>query len=119
MSFFAAPPTIQTAVFTRLPDRYRQPKRTAWADANRQGRAIDSFLEGPSFDRQGNLYVTDIPNGRIFRIDPQGEWELVCEYDGADGDVVQADLVVKTVTNGLTREASGSPARITFTMQAD
>lgn len=82
MSFFAAPPTIQTSVFTRLPDRYRQPKRTAWADANRQGRAIDSFLEGPSFDRQGNLYVTDIPNGRIFRIDPQGEWELVCEYDG-------------------------------------
>jgi hypothetical protein len=44
---------------------------------------------------------------------------LTCVYNGADGDVVQADLVVKSTTNGLTREASGSPARITFTMQAD
>ena len=26
--------------------------------------------------------MTDIPNGRIFRISPQGEWELVCQYDG-------------------------------------
>jgi gluconolactonase len=82
MSFFTAPPTLETTVFTRKPERYRQPRRTAWADANRQGRTIDSFLEGPSFDRQGNLYVTDIPNGRIFRIDSRGEWELVCEYDG-------------------------------------
>ncbi len=46
-------------------------------------------------------------------------YTLVCEYDGADGDVVQADLVVKSTTNGLEREASGSPARITFTIQAD
>jgi gluconolactonase len=55
MSFFPAPPVIETVVFTRLP------RRTVWADANRQGRLIDSFLEGPSFDRHGNLYVTDIP----------------------------------------------------------
>lgn len=82
MSFFAAPPTVETTVFTRLPDRFRDPRPTVWANANRQGRAIDSFLEGPSFDRQGRLYVTDIPNGRIFRISPQGEWELVCQYDG-------------------------------------
>lgn len=82
MSFFPAPPIIETTVFTRLPDRYRQPRRTAWADANRQGRMIDSFLEGPSFDRDGNLYVTDIPYGRIFRISPSGDWDLVCQYDG-------------------------------------
>ena len=36
------------------------------------GREVDSFLEGPVFDQVGNLYVTDIPFGRIFRIDPQG-----------------------------------------------
>ena len=46
-------------------------------------------------------------------------FSLVCEYDGADGDVVQADLVVKSTTNSLERAASGSPARITFTIQAD
>ncbi|PVZ20534.1 MULTISPECIES: SMP-30/gluconolactonase/LRE family protein [unclassified Pseudomonas] len=82
MSFFAAPPTVEATVFTRLPDAFRTPRRNAWGDANRQGRPIDSFLEGPSFDRQGRLYVTDIPYGRIFRISADGQWELVCQYDG-------------------------------------
>jgi gluconolactonase len=34
------------------------------------------------FDRAGNLYVTDIPYGRIFRIDPAGRFDVVAEYDG-------------------------------------
>lgn len=80
--FFAPPQDVATEVFTRLPDRFRKPRATAWAAANRGGLAIDSFLEGPSFDRQGRLYVTDIPFGRIFRISAEGEWELVAEYDG-------------------------------------
>jgi gluconolactonase len=82
MSFFPPPQEINTTIFTRLPDKFRRPQRTAWADANRGGHAIDSFLEGPSFDRDGRLYVTDIPFGRIFRISPEGEWTLVTEYDG-------------------------------------
>lgn len=82
MSFFPPPPRIETSVFTRLPDAFRRARRTTWADANRGGQAIDSFLEGPSFDRSGNLYVTDIPFGRVFRISPQGDWTLVTEYDG-------------------------------------
>jgi sugar lactone lactonase YvrE len=49
---------------------------------NKPGHELDSFLEGPSFDREGNLYVTDIPFGRIFRITPALEWTLVAEYDG-------------------------------------
>lgn len=82
MSFFAPPPSITAEVFTRLPDRFRDPRPTAWSTANRGGHAIDSFLEGPAFDRAGRLYVTDIPFGRIFRIDQAGEWTLVAEYDG-------------------------------------
>ncbi|ACA19916.1 SMP-30/Gluconolaconase/LRE domain protein [Methylobacterium sp. 4-46] len=82
MSFFAPPPAVTAEIFTRLPDRFRNPRPTAWANANRGGHAIDSFLEGPVFDRAGRLYVTDIPHGRIFRIDPAGEWELIAEYDG-------------------------------------
>jgi gluconolactonase len=50
--------------------------------ANKPGQKVSSFLEGPSFDRHGNLYVTDIPYGRVFRIDVDGEWSLVAEYDG-------------------------------------
>ncbi|HEY7363825.1 MAG TPA: SMP-30/gluconolactonase/LRE family protein, partial [Methylomirabilota bacterium] len=56
--------------------------RTAWSDPNRQGAEVDSFLEGPAFDRAGNLYVVDIPFGRVFRISTQGAWELVVQYDG-------------------------------------
>ncbi len=82
MSYFAPPRDIATTIFTRMPERFRKSRRTAWADANRGGAPLDCFLEGPSFDRAGNLWVVDIPNGRIFRIAPDGEWTLVTEYDG-------------------------------------
>ena len=82
MSFFAPPAEIATRVFTRIPDHFSKPRRCAWANANRGGQAIGSFLEGPSFDRAGNLYVVDVPFGRVFRISPAGEWTLVTEYDG-------------------------------------
>ncbi|MBK4738157.1 SMP-30/gluconolactonase/LRE family protein [Noviherbaspirillum pedocola] len=82
MSFFAPPPSIDASVFTRLPEHFRKPRKTAWSNANRSGLEIDSFLEGPSFDRQGRLYVTDIPYGRVFRVSTEGAWEQVAEYDG-------------------------------------
>ena len=79
---FKPPQVIETRVLTRLPDSFRRKRRAEWTDANKPGHEIDSFLEGPSFDRKGNLYVVDIPFGRIFRISPALEWSLVCEYDG-------------------------------------
>lgn len=79
---FTAPEVIAARVLTRMPDSFRQPRRTEWVDAFKPGHVMDSFLEGPSFDRAGNLYVVDIPYGRIFRITPSLEWQLVVEYDG-------------------------------------
>ncbi|MGQ0655915.1 MAG: SMP-30/gluconolactonase/LRE family protein [Betaproteobacteria bacterium] len=73
---------IPVTRFTSLPAKFRRKRRTAWSEPNRQGAPVDSFLEGPSFDRKGNLWCVDIPFGRVFRIDPKGEWELVAEYDG-------------------------------------
>lgn len=73
---------IACTVFSRVPDTYRRRVKTAWADANRGGDPVDCFLEGPSFDRAGNLYVVDIPFGRIFRVSPDGDWAVVTEYDG-------------------------------------
>jgi gluconolactonase len=73
---------VRATEFTRLPETFRKPSRTAWGDTNAVGQLLDSFLEGPSFDRAGNLYVTDIPFGRVFRISSQMEWTLVAEYDG-------------------------------------
>ncbi|ABE46398.1 SMP-30/gluconolactonase/LRE family protein [Polaromonas sp. JS666] len=89
---FTPPELIEARVLTRLPDVLRRPQRSDWSDANKPGHIVDCFLEGPSFDRAGNLYVTDIPHGRIFRIDPALEWQLVAEYDGwPNGTALHAD----------------------------
>ena len=79
---FAPPFVIPARVLTRVPDALRRRGRTDWSDANKGGQEVDSFLEGPTFDRDGNLYVVDIPFGRIFRITAALEWQLVTQYDG-------------------------------------
>jgi gluconolactonase len=78
----AAPEVVRAKVLTRMPKEFRKPGPTAWANANKAGQEIDSFIEGPCFDRAGNLYIVDIPFGRIFRITPALEWSLVVQYDG-------------------------------------
>ena len=80
--YFAPPARIEAEVFTTLPDAWRQPKDNAWTRTNARGRQVHSVLEGVVFDRDGQLYVTDVPQGRIFRISPAGQWSLVAEYDG-------------------------------------
>ena len=67
-----APTVLETEVFTTLPDRLI--KRVDGARRN--------FLEGPSFDREGNLLCVDVQAGRGDRISPQGAWEVLAEYDG-------------------------------------
>jgi gluconolactonase len=75
---FAAPPVIETTIFARLPDSMR-----ARSNPRQQsGVPRDSFLEGPSFDRAGNLYVVNIPYGQVLRVSPQGEFAVVAEWDG-------------------------------------
>ncbi|MDQ2778915.1 MAG: SMP-30/gluconolactonase/LRE family protein [Pseudomonadota bacterium] len=96
---FAPPQVIEARVLARFPDELRRPVRSEWADANKPGHVVDCFLEGPAFDRQGNLYLTDIPHGRIFRLSMAGQWQLVAETGGwpnglavhRDGSVWVAD----------------------------
>jgi gluconolactonase len=98
-----------------LPDSHRRKRRTAWSDANKPGHEIDSFLEGPSFDRHGNLFVTDIPFGRIFRISPALEWKLVAEYDGwPNGMAFHRDgsLWITDYRRGVLRLQEGDPVPI-------
>jgi gluconolactonase len=79
---FAPLQHIKAEVFTSLPAKFRKKVRTEWAHHNRQGTEIECFIEGPAFDRSGNLYIVDIPFGRVFRITPKGDWDLVVQYDG-------------------------------------
>jgi gluconolactonase len=76
------PESLPVEEFTRLPDKFRRQKKSSWADANLRGLEVESFLEGPSFDKDGKLFVVDIPFGRIFRISSTGDWELITQYDG-------------------------------------
>lgn len=105
MFTFTQPLIKETEVFTRLPDEYRRSdKNNAWSLANRGGAPVHSFLEGPVFDSRENLYVTDIPYGRIFKITPTGEWSLVVEYDGEPNGMKFYDdktLVIADYKNGL------------------
>ena len=80
--FYAPPQEITTEVFARLPEHLRvKNRRSGWAFGKGHD-FLHSFLEGPSFDRAGNLLVVDIPHGRVLRVSPQGEWSVVTEYDG-------------------------------------
>ena len=95
---FPAPPEIRTDVFTRLPDALRKSVESTWT-LRRGSGPMHSFLEGPAFDRQGNLFCVDIAHGRLLRISPAGEWTVFAEYDGApnglkihrDGRIFVAD----------------------------
>jgi gluconolactonase len=80
---FAAPPVLETTVFARVPDSLsRANRKSHWVDVLQNGAPTPSFLEGPSFDREGNLWVTDIPWGRLFKITPDGTLSVAFEYDG-------------------------------------
>ena len=98
--FFNAPPVIEARPFTRVPKELELADRpSAWAERMARG-PLGSFLEGPSFDRDGNLWLVDIAHGRIFRVGPSGDWEVVVRYDGQpnglkihrDGRVFIADF---------------------------
>ena len=65
------------------------------------GRADRLLYRRPVLRRAGNLYIVDIPFGRIFRISPDRKWTLVVEYDGwpnglkigRDGRILVADYM--------------------------
>jgi gluconolactonase len=103
MMYLDTPPKlIHAEIFSAMPESFRRKGvRTDWADANRPGSTVDCFIEGPSFDAEGNLYIVDIPFGRIFRIAPDKSWSLAAEYEGwpnglkiaGDGRVLVADYM--------------------------
>ena len=97
-------PVIETTVFAEMPAVLRRPVPTEWSRANKGGAAVDCFLEGPCWDAAGNLWLVDIPHGRILRVSPQGDWAAVAEYDGEpNGLALRHDgtLLIADYKNGL------------------
>jgi gluconolactonase len=114
MSWYPVPETIETEVFTAMPEALRRPVVTDWARANKGGHPVDCFLEGPCFDAAGNLHVTDIPHGRIFRIAPDGTWTQLAEWDGEPNGLAfhpDGRLLIADYKNGILSldPAGGTP----------
>jgi gluconolactonase len=80
---YPAPQIIDTEVFAEMPQSLRRTDIPAERlAAGRGAQPAGCGLEGPSFDRAGNLYFVDNTYGRIFRADPQGKIDVIAEYEG-------------------------------------
>lgn len=80
---FQAPLSINAEVFAEIPASFLiRNKRSSWGEVHLGTPDLPVFLEGPCFDREGNLWVVDIPWGRLFRITPRGAVSCELEYDG-------------------------------------
>ncbi|KAH7329673.1 hypothetical protein B0I35DRAFT_466642 [Stachybotrys elegans] len=88
MNFYPPPPTIKAELYVRIPDSNRCiGVESEW----RGGSALafqHIFLEGPVADNRGNLYVVDIPYGRILKIDEKKEVSEVCKWNGEPNGLV-------------------------------
>ncbi|MCW1429786.1 SMP-30/gluconolactonase/LRE family protein [Novosphingobium sp. JCM 18896] len=98
---YPIPPSVEAEVFAVIPEALSYGTRKSdWASVQVHGNATPTFLEGPCFDAAGDLWVTDIPWGRVFKIAQDGTVSVGAEYDGypnglkflADGTALIADL---------------------------
>lgn len=105
MSWNPIPPVIETDVYTAVPDALRKfGVVSEWSRANKGGEPIDCFIEGPCFDPQGNLYLVDIPHGRILQITPSLEWRVIAAYDGEPNGLAwhaHHKLIIADYKNGV------------------
>jgi gluconolactonase len=106
MGFYKVPKDIEATVWVDLVEELGwAPRTNKWVEKF-VGKPTHSFLEGPAFDREGNLYVVDFAFGQIVRISPTGVPRVVCEYDGApNGLQIGADGLVYVTDrqNGIMR----------------
>jgi len=73
---FAAPPAVEARIFAEIPERFLvRHKKSMWGEVHLGSADLPVFLEGPSFDGDGNLWVVDIPWGSLVQdhAGPRGE----------------------------------------------
>ncbi|NYT25690.1 SMP-30/gluconolactonase/LRE family protein [Alcaligenaceae bacterium] len=80
---YAAPPRKKMELFASVPAQFhRKGINSTWVNVQLHGASTPAFLEGPAFDAAGNLWVVDIPWGRLFMVKPDGNMDCKLEYDG-------------------------------------
>lgn len=74
---------LTAELWTELPDAlHHKGAPSAWAKMTRPGLAMHSFLEAAFFDEGGEMWLSDVPYGRVFQISPAGAWDVVHQIDG-------------------------------------
>jgi hypothetical protein len=80
MNFYPVPPVITAQLYLRIPDEVRCIGReTEWRGGFAR-QFQDIFLEGPVADTLGNLYVVDVPFGRVLKIDSEKNVTVAAEW---------------------------------------
>jgi len=98
MNFYPIPPVITAELYVRVPDCVRCTEESEWRGGF-TGDYQNIFLEGPTVDQNGDLFITDIPHGQILKIDREAKVTRCVKYDGepngmairSDGKFVVAD----------------------------
>ena len=92
-------------IWSRMPEQYHyKGEPNDWVKMTRPGQSLHSFLEGPEFDSEGNLWLVDVPYGRIFKIDTAGNWSLHHQYDGEPHSIKKksdGNFILTDYKNGL------------------
>lgn len=74
---------LTASQWSQLPDTlHHKGDPSPWAKMTRPGQQMHSFLEAAFFDADENLWLSDVPYGRVFRISPEGEWSTVHQIEG-------------------------------------
>lgn len=98
MNFFSPPPTIKAELFATVPEHLRCGEDSEWRGGF-AGGYDNILLEGPTICDRGDLYITDIPHGRILKVSKDASFSECIKYDGEpngmavrkDGKFVVAD----------------------------
>lgn len=101
---FAPPQEIPLQLFSKVPPHLDKSETVSHMARRRPGMKIPAFLEGPAFDRAGNLLLVDIAHGRLFSVTPDGVWTVLVEYDGhPNGLAIHRDgrVFIADAKNGI------------------
>jgi len=80
---FAPPPRQTAKIAFKISDQLAGPPRGShWLDIHFRGKPVSTFIEGPSFDRAGTLWMVDMAHGRLFKAAADGTMAIAIEYDG-------------------------------------